>query len=618
MLKGNRTFASSEKAGYESWKEPIEYADSLSSEEESKTWQDKAQVILHEIVRMLRKLWDYFLCCVTCGCYRPGGLDLASEVYETELMEEEREAVHDLLAYLDSADSKEPTINDARLKALCVLTYSDNDTLQRSAALCFAEISDRMRSAVPEIALEPLIVLLRSRDAQVQKAASLAMSNFALNGPEINKSTLMQAGCSKPLVQLLYSRHTEVQTNTCGCITTLATNAKNKQAIVAAGGIRPLLILCQSRDVRVQRNATGALLNLTHLQCNREELVRCGALPVLVDVLHSRDSDVQYYCAAALSNMAVNERHRAMMTAVGHYDVIRRLLTLLRAKQEKVTCQACLALRNLASDPENQINIVKLDGLPALHHVVEVSSGEILTAALACLRNLSINRANEAGIIAATFLAELQKYVQFSDNPDAQAHAAGTIRNLAVGDGIKVLCVSGCVRALMDVLLDETTVPLVLQEVTAALAVLADDDINKDMLLGYRNGAAFSRLVSLASTSQDAEVQYNSAGTLGQLVLKDIDALLLARCMTGLLTYLGDFMRNADQNFIHISLWTIVQLLRFRGFRSAFLGDPSCAYVHDLSTTSRTAAIRELTNTVINSLSSSDEHLSSSLTSEHL
>ena len=40
-----------------------------------------------------------------------------------------------------------------------------------------------MRSAISTEALEPLIVLLKSRDDQVQKAASLAISNFALHGP---------------------------------------------------------------------------------------------------------------------------------------------------------------------------------------------------------------------------------------------------------------------------------------------------------------------------------------------------------------------------------------------------------------------------------------------------
>ena len=38
-------------------------------------------------------------------------------------------------------------------------------------------------SPVTEIVLEPLVVLLKSRDPQVQRTASLAVSNFALNGP---------------------------------------------------------------------------------------------------------------------------------------------------------------------------------------------------------------------------------------------------------------------------------------------------------------------------------------------------------------------------------------------------------------------------------------------------
>ena len=79
-------------------------------------------------------------------------------------------------------------------------------------------------------------------------------------------------------------------------------------------------------------------------ESNRNELVMKGALPVLVDVLRSCDPDVQYYCAAALSNMAVNERHRAMMVAVGFNDVIRELKVLLSANREKVIKISDLAI----------------------------------------------------------------------------------------------------------------------------------------------------------------------------------------------------------------------------------------------------------------------------------
>ena len=71
-------------------------------------------------------------------------------------------------------------------------------------------------------------------------------------------------------------------------------------------------------------------------ESNRNELVTKGAIPVLVDILHSGDTDIQYYIAASLSNLAVNDKHRAMMTAIGHFDVIKQLVKLLNTKKERV------------------------------------------------------------------------------------------------------------------------------------------------------------------------------------------------------------------------------------------------------------------------------------------
>lgn len=48
------------------------------------------------------------------------------------------------------------------------------------------------------------------------------------------------------------------------------------------------------------------------------------------------DYDIQYYSAAALSNLAVNPKHRAMMIAVGHSDVVRQLVKLLSSKKDRV------------------------------------------------------------------------------------------------------------------------------------------------------------------------------------------------------------------------------------------------------------------------------------------
>nr|XP_006825624.1 PREDICTED: vacuolar protein 8-like [Saccoglossus kowalevskii] len=256
---------------------------------------------------------------------------------------------------------------------------------------------------------------------------------------ESNKLVIIQSGAVGLLIQLMTSRDFEVQCNTCGCITALATTDINKKAIVNAGGIEPLLILCKSHDVRVQRNATGALLNLTHIASSRNEMVSQGAIPTFINCLRSKDSDVLYYCTAALSNIAVDHRYRCMMIAVGHYDVIRSFISLLSYPADKVKCQACLALRNMASDDDNQVLIVTLGVLPSLYNIINSGIKDTLTAAVAVLRNLSIHRKNEVTIVREGFMPEICRILLDADSlPEAKCHAAGTMRNLAAGEQMKV------------------------------------------------------------------------------------------------------------------------------------------------------------------------------------
>jgi len=85
------------------------------------------------------------------------------------------------------------------LRALSTLVYSDNVDLQRSASLTFAEITERgteLHQATPgpslictfvdvrEVdrdTLEPILFLLQNPDIEVQRAASAALGNLAVN-----------------------------------------------------------------------------------------------------------------------------------------------------------------------------------------------------------------------------------------------------------------------------------------------------------------------------------------------------------------------------------------------------------------------------------------------------
>jgi vacuolar protein 8 len=68
------------------------------------------------------------------------------------------------------------------LAALTTLSFSDNVDLQRSAALAFAEITEKEVREVGRDTLDPVLYLLTSHDAEVQRAASAALGNLAVNG----------------------------------------------------------------------------------------------------------------------------------------------------------------------------------------------------------------------------------------------------------------------------------------------------------------------------------------------------------------------------------------------------------------------------------------------------
>lgn len=123
-----------------------------------------------------------------------------SQSYEPLLLENEREAVADLLQYLESAYSfHQPSkilivtlpvsvdrtttnfFTGSPLSALTTLSFSDNVDLQRSAALAFAEITEKEVRPVGRDTLDPILFLLSSHDTEVQRAASAALGNLAVN-----------------------------------------------------------------------------------------------------------------------------------------------------------------------------------------------------------------------------------------------------------------------------------------------------------------------------------------------------------------------------------------------------------------------------------------------------
>lgn len=444
------------------------------------------------------------------------------------------------------------------LRSLSTLSFSDNVDLQRSAALAFAEITEKEVREVGRDTLEPIMFLLQSHDVEVQRAASAALGNLAVN-PE-NKLLIVKLGGLEPLIRQMLSPNVEVQCNAVGCITNLATHDDNKTKIAKSGALVPLTRLARSKDMRVQRNATGALLNMTHSDDNRQQLVNAGAIPVLVGLLGSADTDVQYYCTTALSNIAVDAINRKKL-AQTEPRLVQNLIGLMESSSLKVQCQAALALRNLASDEKYQIEIVTSDGLPPLLRLLRSSFLPLILSAAACVRNISIHPQNESPIIDAGFLHPLIDLLSHEENEEIQCHAISTLRNLAASSERNKTAIveAGAVERIKELVL---AVPLSVQsEMTACAAVLALSEDLKPQLLEM----GICEVLIPLTASPSVEVQGNSAAALGNLSSKADDYAPFNAVWDhpsgGLHGYLVRFLQSHDSTFQHIAVWTVVQLL---------------------------------------------------------
>lgn len=475
------------------------------------------------------------------------------------LTQHERDAITALLKYLENKSAID-FFSDGPLRALGTLVYSENVELQRSAALAFAEITEKDIREVSRDVLELIMVMLQSNDIEVQRAACGALGNLAVNAE--NKLLIIKMDGLEPLIKLMMSSNIEVQCNAVGCITNLATQDENKSKIAKSGALIPLIKLTKSKDIRVQRNATGALLNMTHSNENRNELVNAGAISIFVQLLTNDDVDVQYYSTTALSNIAVDESNRKNMSET-EPELVSKLIALMDSFSPKVQCQTTLALRNLASDSNYQIEIVKLNGLSHLLKLLTSDHEPLVLAAAACIRNISIHPMNESLLIEAGFLKPLVKLLDHSTLEEIQCHSVSTLRNIAASNeqNRMALLEANAVEKCKELVL---IAPLsVQQEISACFAILALADDLKAKL----NDIEIIDVLLFLTFSENSEVCGNSAAALANLcskVPKEYIKNILNHWKEpneGINGFLIRFLSSYSTTYKHIALWTIIQIL---------------------------------------------------------
>ncbi|PVV01483.1 hypothetical protein BB560_004098 [Smittium megazygosporum] len=490
--------------------------------------------------------------------------------YEPLFADIERQAVNKLIEYFENR-SQVNFYEGEPLQALSTLAYSGHPELQRSAAIAFSEVSETEIQPVSREALEPILYLLQSPDIEVQRGASAALGNLAVD-PK-NKLLIVNIGGLEPLIRQMLSPNKEAQCNAVGCITNLATADENKAKIAKSGALIPLARLAKSNDIRVQKNATGALLNMTHSAENRQQLVIAGAVHVLVSLLDAQDVDVRYYSTTAVSNIAVDAGNRIQLQQ-SEPTLLPKLINLMTASEPKIAAQAALALRNLASDDDYQYTIVRNNALPSLKKMLISSDAHMVLASIACLRNLSIHPDNERPILEAGFL---QPIVNLLDNEynlgEISCHAISTLRNLsASSDSTKISLVElGVLPRIYANLANDRVSLISKSEMTAALAVLALCDSLKPVIL---QSNFLEVLIPLSLESDSVDVVGNSAAAIGNLSAHIVDYTPFLKAWNGgqklgqptssggLASYIIMLLsKDSEPTLVQIGVWTLLQFV---------------------------------------------------------
>jgi hypothetical protein len=161
--------------------------------------------------------------------------------------------------------------------------------------------------------------------------------------------------------------------------------------MVKKGAVKSLLtILTQSEDAEAQRFSALALANCASAVFNRITMVEDGALEPLILYTREEGSDLigRQYCAMCLGNLAAEpENHEEIVKL----EAIDAIMILLRTEDVESGRYAAFAISNLAANANHREQIVEEGGPEALVALACCEDVNAQRQALAALRGICIS-----------------------------------------------------------------------------------------------------------------------------------------------------------------------------------------------------------------------------------
>nr|XP_043637720.1 ARM REPEAT PROTEIN INTERACTING WITH ABF2-like [Erigeron canadensis] len=237
----------------------------------------------------------------------------------------------------------------------------------------------------------------RAANGAIRKAAD-AITNLAHENSSIKTLVRIDGGIP-PLVELLESTDAKVQRAAAGALRTLAfKNDENKTQIVDCNALPTLVLMLQSEDVAIHYEAVGVIGNLVHSSPNiKKQVLLAGALQPVIELLSSTCSESQREAALLLGQFAAADTdckvHIVQRGAVGP------LIEMLESPETQLKEMSAFALGRLAQDTHNQAGIAYCGGIAPLLKLLDSRNGTLQHNAAFALYGLADNEDNVADLV---------------------------------------------------------------------------------------------------------------------------------------------------------------------------------------------------------------------------
>lgn len=246
----------------------------------------------------------------------------------------------------------------------------------------------------------------RSVNGVIRRAAD-AITNLAHENSSIKSQVRLEGGIP-PLVGLLDSTDAKVQRAAAGALRTLAfKNDENKNQIVECNALPTLILMLRSEDAAIHYEAVGVIGNLVHSSPNiKKEVLSVGALQPVIRLLSSCCSESQREAALLLGQFAAADSD--CKVHIVQRGAVPPLIEMLQSPDAQLREMSAFALGRLAQDAHNQAGIIQGGGLMPLLKLLDSRNGSLQHNAAFTLYGLADNEDNVADLIKVGGVQQLQ------------------------------------------------------------------------------------------------------------------------------------------------------------------------------------------------------------------